>query len=79
MIGTRDQKGGFALTLTAATSRPVRLEFAAMPTPATLATRIDKAVDRPGLWQNDIHGNPAWRRHLSLIFAEEIRQELSGA
>jgi CO/xanthine dehydrogenase FAD-binding subunit len=78
LIGMRDRKGDFVLTLTAATSRPVRLEFASMPTPATLAARIDRAVDRPGLWQNDIHGDPAWRRQLSLIFAEEIRQELSG-
>jgi CO/xanthine dehydrogenase FAD-binding subunit len=79
LIGTRDRKGGFGLTLTAATSRPVRLEIASIPSPATLAARIDRAVGRPGLWQNDIHGDPAWRRQLSLVFAEEIRQELSGA
>ena len=77
LIGTRDRDGGFALTLTAATARPVRLDFAAAPSPADLAARIDTAVGGPGLWQRDIHGDPAWRRHLSLMFAEEIRRELA--
>jgi len=76
-IGTLDRNGGFALTLTAATSRPIRLAFASTPSPATAVARIDRAVSRPGLWQDDIHGNPAWRRHISLSFAEEIRQELA--
>jgi len=76
-IGTRDQKGGFALTLPAATVRPIRLVFATPPSPAILAARIERAVGRPGLWQEDIHGDRAWRRHLSLTFAEEIRQELA--
>ena len=75
-IGTLDGNGGFALTLTAATTRPVRLAFPAPPSPAILAARIDEAVSRPGLWQDDSHGDPAWRRHISRIFAEEIRQEL---
>jgi len=76
-IGTRGQKGDFALTLTAATARPIRLAFATTPSPVALPARIDRAVGRRGLWQDDIHGDPAWRRHLSLLFAEEIRQELS--
>jgi CO/xanthine dehydrogenase FAD-binding subunit len=77
LIGTRDRDGGFALTLTAATARPVRLDFSAPPSPAALAARIDAAVGGSGLWHDDIHGDPAWRRHLSLVFAEEIRQELT--
>ncbi|HWK47082.1 MAG TPA: FAD binding domain-containing protein [Stellaceae bacterium] len=78
LIGTRDCAGGFALTLTAATTRPIRLAFAAPPSQATLAARIDTAVSGPGLWHDDMHGDPAWRRHISLLFAEEIRQELVG-
>jgi CO/xanthine dehydrogenase FAD-binding subunit len=78
LIGTRARDGGFALTLTAATPRPIRLEFAAPPSPADLAARIDIAVSGPSLWHDDIHGDPAWRRHISLLFAEEIRQELIG-
>jgi CO/xanthine dehydrogenase FAD-binding subunit len=76
LIGTRADDAGFALTLTAATIRPIRLLFATTPSPAILAARIDDAVSRPGLWQDDVHGDPAWRRHLSLILAEEIRKEL---
>jgi CO/xanthine dehydrogenase FAD-binding subunit len=77
VIGTRDQQGGFALTLTAATVRPIHLAFATVPSPAALAARIDRAISRPGLWHDDIHGDRAWRRHLGLLFAEGIRQELS--
>jgi hypothetical protein len=46
------------------------------PSPATLIERIDAAITAPGLWHDDIHGDPAWRRHVSLLFAGEIRQEL---
>jgi CO/xanthine dehydrogenase FAD-binding subunit len=76
LIGTRDRDGGFALTLTAATTRPIRLAFAAPPSQATLAARIDTAASGPSLWHDDIHGDPAWRRHISLLFAEQIREEL---
>jgi hypothetical protein len=44
-----------------------------------VAGRIDVAVTLPGLWHDDIHGDPAWRRHVSLLFAEEIRRELMEA
>jgi len=30
-------------------------------------------------WYDDIHGLPAWRRHMTLHFAQEIRDELSEA
>ena len=26
----------------------------------------------------DVHGLPAWRRHLTRLYAEEIRAELAG-
>jgi len=78
VLGTRDRDGGFRLTLTAATTRPICLAFPASPSPAEVAARIDAAISTPGLWHDDIHGDLAWRRHLSLVFAEEIRQELSG-
>ena len=78
LIGTRSHDAGFALTLTAATTRPIRLVFAMTPSPAALAARIDRAVSRPGQWQGDVHGDSSWRRHVSLILAEEIRQELTA-
>jgi CO/xanthine dehydrogenase FAD-binding subunit len=78
LIGTRDRAGGFALTLTAATTRPVRLTFAAPPAEAALHAAIEAAVTAPGLWHDDIHGSPAWRRHVSLLFASEILAELAA-
>ena len=29
-------------------------------------------------YYDDVHGAPAWRRHMTLQFAEEIRRELAG-
>jgi CO/xanthine dehydrogenase FAD-binding subunit len=72
LIGTAG--AGFALTITAATPRPVRLDFPAPPTAAELREAIlDTVTD----WYDDVHGLPAWRRHMSLRLAEEIRGELA--
>jgi hypothetical protein len=76
LIGTRAPDGAFALTITAATCRPVRLAFVKIPTQSELAARIDAEAGR--FWFDDIHGDPKWRRHISLRFAEEIRRELSA-
>lgn len=77
VIGTRDA-GGFTLTVTAATPRPVRLDFPAVPEAAVLSAAIEDAVTARGLWFDDLHGAPDWRRHITLLFAEEIRKELAG-
>lgn len=76
LIGTRDPGGGFSLTITAATTRPVRLEFSSIPPLATLHAMIDVAVGVPRLWFDDIHGTLAWRRHVTQVFAHEIHSEL---
>jgi CO/xanthine dehydrogenase FAD-binding subunit len=78
LIGTLspDDKS-FALTVTAATPRPVRLSFVKLPTRALLHETIEAAIPPEGYY-NDIHGEPAWRRQVTLQFAEEIRVELSG-
>ena len=31
------------------------------------------------LYHDDVHGKPAWRKHMALRLAEEIRCELQGA
>jgi len=78
LIGTRaPSDGGFELTVTAATARPLRITFAALPTAQQLAQRIDAEI-ADELWFSDPHGAPAWRRHMSLQFAEQIRFELSA-
>jgi len=67
---------GFTLTVTAATVRPVRVHFPGHPDPAELSAAIDAAIP-PHLYHDDVHGLPAWRRHLTFRLAEEIRQELA--
>jgi CO/xanthine dehydrogenase FAD-binding subunit len=65
----------FALTVTASTPRPVRLSFPGLPTRDALRERLKTEIQH---YYDDVHGAPAWRRHMTLQFAEEIRQELAG-
>jgi CO/xanthine dehydrogenase FAD-binding subunit len=65
----------FALTVTASTPRPVRLSFPGLPTRDALRERIEAEIQQ---YYDDVHGAPAWRRHITLQLAEEIRQELAG-
>lgn len=77
VIGVLDpQDGGFALTVTAATPRPVRLAFASIPSAETLLASIDAAIP-PGTWYDDVHGLPDWRRAVTRRFAAEIRDEFA--
>ncbi|MCQ1999891.1 FAD binding domain-containing protein [Arthrobacter zhaoxinii] len=74
LIGRRDEDGGFVLTVTAATKRPVQLRFPAVPDAAELQAGLE--LD-PKLWHDDVHGLPAWRRDMTHRLAEEIRAELA--
>ena len=74
LIGTRDQES-FELTITASTKRPVRLDFAKAPSPDSLASAIAAAIP-DALYHDDVHGKPAWRRHLTYLLAEQIRADL---
>ncbi|UWX96869.1 FAD binding domain-containing protein [Arthrobacter zhaoxinii] len=74
LIGRTDEDGGFVLTVTAATKRPVQLRFPAVPDAAELQAGLE--LD-PGLWHDDVHGLPAWRRDMTRRLAEEIRAELA--
>jgi CO/xanthine dehydrogenase FAD-binding subunit len=78
LIATSGASGDFALTITAATPHPVRLDFAAIPTAETLRDAIEAAVTAPEKWFDDMHGAPDWRRHITLHLAEELRVELAG-
>ena len=77
LIGTAGDDG-FALTVTAATTRPVRLDFTLLPDAATLQAGLREAIPDE-LLHDDVHGDPAWRRHVTELLAEEIRQELGEA
>lgn len=90
LIGRLDADGGLVLTVTAATRRPVQLRFPAprgdaqpgdaatgAPTSAAgLAAALDAAIPE-GLYHDDIHGLPAWRKDMTYRLAEEIRAELA--
>ncbi|MEU6122787.1 FAD binding domain-containing protein [Streptomyces sp. NPDC047123] len=76
VIGVLDPNdGSFALTVTAATVRPYRLWFPLPPRAAELRAALAGTVPDDA-WFDDIHGLPAWRRHMAFRLAEEIRAEL---
>ncbi|RAJ57694.1 CO/xanthine dehydrogenase FAD-binding subunit [Streptomyces sp. PsTaAH-130] len=78
VIGALDPvDGSLAVTVTAATVRPVRLWFPLPPTAEALRAAIGSSVAGDE-WFDDIHGLPAWRRHMTYRYAEEIRRELEG-
>jgi CO/xanthine dehydrogenase FAD-binding subunit len=78
LIGTLSPAdGSFALTVTASTPRPERLAFRALPSADALRQAIETRIPA-GSWFDDVHGTPAWRRHMTLRLAEQIRQELSA-
>jgi CO/xanthine dehydrogenase FAD-binding subunit len=76
LIGRRAHDGGLVLTVTAATKRPVRLQFAAPPDAETLQVALAERIPEDA-YVDDVHGHPAWRRHLTRLYAEDIRRELS--
>jgi CO/xanthine dehydrogenase FAD-binding subunit len=77
LIGRVDEGGGLVLTVTAATRRPFVLRFP--PAPAAELVQIALAERIPDdAYVDDVHGLPAWRRHLTRLYAEQIRQELAA-
>jgi CO/xanthine dehydrogenase FAD-binding subunit len=78
LIGSVAADGGFALTVTASTVRPIRLAFTGIPQAAELRATILHRIPED-LYHTDVHGKPMWRKHMTLRLAEEIRGELQGA
>ncbi len=78
MIATQRQDADdLLLTITAGTTRPLRLAFDSIPDAGELARRIDEIPDE--LWFDDPNGSPDHRRHLAGHYAEEIRAEFTSA
>jgi CO/xanthine dehydrogenase FAD-binding subunit len=77
LIGSLSSEGAMALTVTASTARPVQLAFSRIPDPRELREAIRERIP-DGIYHNDVHGKPAWRKHMTLRLAEEIRTELQG-
>jgi hypothetical protein len=76
LIGTLAPGGDFMLTVTASVPRPIQFRFDAIPDAARLADAIERRIP-PDFYYDDMHGRPDWRRHVTLIHAEEIRRELA--
>ncbi|WP_406065361.1 FAD binding domain-containing protein [Streptomyces sp. NBC_01077] len=75
LVGTQTPGvSDLTLTISAGTTRPVRLVFDALPDAGTLQQSID-AIPHD-VWFDDPNGTPDHRRHLTKHFAEEIRGEL---
>ena len=74
LVGTRTEAGGFTLTITASTVRPVHAAWARPPSVAELDDHV-QAIP-PALWFDDVHGAPAWRRHMTRRLAAELLAEL---
>jgi CO/xanthine dehydrogenase FAD-binding subunit len=77
LIGSLTGEDALMLTVTASTRRPVQLAFAGIPTTKELReTILDRIAD--DLYHTDVHGKPAWRKHMTLRLGEEIRSELQA-
>jgi CO/xanthine dehydrogenase FAD-binding subunit len=76
LIGRALPGGGVRLTVTASVRRPVQLDLPAGAGGAELAGALDAAIP-PGLYHDDVHGLPEWRRDMTYLLAEEIRAELA--
>ncbi|WP_327591946.1 FAD binding domain-containing protein [Streptomyces chartreusis] len=75
LVGTqRPEAENLLLTLTAGTTRPIRIAFDALPAGGTLRESIEAVP--ADVWYADPNGTPEHRRHLTRHFAEEIRREL---
>lgn len=75
LVGTqRPRANNLLLTVTAGTTRPIRIAFDALPDGRTLRESIDAVP--ADVWYADPNGTPDHRRRLTRHFAEEIRREL---
>jgi CO/xanthine dehydrogenase FAD-binding subunit len=75
LIGSLSSEDAFALTVTASTVAPIRLAFTEVPTAKELREAILQRIS-DDLYHTDVHGKPAWRKHMTLRLSEEIRSEL---
>jgi CO/xanthine dehydrogenase FAD-binding subunit len=74
VIGRRDPDGRLALSVTAATVRPYVFAF---PSADVNLVRRAHAGIPDEAWTVDAHGDPDWRRAMTLVLAEQICAELA--
>lgn len=77
LVGTHDASTGeLLITVTAATSHPFHVRFASPPTAVELTAGLDAAIPMEKYF-DDPNGTPDHRRHLTYLFAEQLRTELA--
>jgi CO/xanthine dehydrogenase FAD-binding subunit len=76
LIGSLGGGGDLRLTVTAATDRPMVLNFPTIPLAAQLREAIETQISDER-WFDDVHGSAAFKRHITGYFAEQIRAELA--
>jgi CO/xanthine dehydrogenase FAD-binding subunit len=77
LIGSLSSAGALALTVTASTARPIQISFPEIPDTRELREALRQRIPDE-IYHNDVHGKPAWRKHMTRRLAEEIRAELQG-
>jgi CO/xanthine dehydrogenase FAD-binding subunit len=78
LIGTRCPRAdAFSLTVSAATPRPLRFDFPQVPAAEKLRAALHERIPND-LYYDDVHGTPAYRKHMTHYFAQEIRRELGA-
>jgi CO/xanthine dehydrogenase FAD-binding subunit len=77
LIGSLSSEGALALTVTASTARPIQILFPEIPDTRELREALRQRIPDE-IYHDDVHGKPAWRKHMTLRLAEEIRAELQG-
>jgi CO/xanthine dehydrogenase FAD-binding subunit len=78
LIGTQaPSTHDLTLTITAATPHPVRLHFPEMPNAERMSAAIQAHIPDDSFF-DDVNGSPAYKRHLTYRFAEQIRLELGA-
>ncbi|HEX9591433.1 MAG TPA: FAD binding domain-containing protein [Bradyrhizobium sp.] len=78
VIGTRGvhSDDDLLITITATTPRPLQLRFDRFPSANDLRQAIDARIPADSYF-DDVHGTPAYKRHLTYYFSEQIRAELA--
>lgn len=75
VIGRRAGDGELVITVTAATTKPYVLRFPSPPDAETVQVALSERIPHDA-FVRDVHGSPAWRRHLTRLYAEQVRAEL---
>ncbi|RFA08695.1 FAD-binding molybdopterin dehydrogenase [Subtercola boreus] len=73
LLGRLSPGGAFVLTVSGGTVRPIQLRYESRPAAVTLRDDVLAITE----WFTDAHGAADWRRAVSAVLAEEIREELA--